>query len=150
MTAVWLKGIVHVNSVTLMRFPLLAILLSLLFTNAATGKYVTWDAKSPQISGGKLRIEKEPRPIIDSKTAKTKNPDYFVHQDNPDAVAIAVNADYVVASFPNLNKTAIFRPTGEELYDLTIDQQDLPTEAQFRLRSIPSLLQQASRINNLL
>jgi len=85
----------------------------------ATGKYTPWDAKSEQINGGKLRIEKEARPIPDRKAPKNPTAlpwDYF------DPVALAVNTNFVVASFPNLNKIAIFRSTGEQLDDVQIDQ----------------------------
>jgi len=86
---------------------------------AADGKYVPWQAKNSQISGGKLRIEKESRVVPDKKAPKDPN---ALPSDYADGMAIAANDRYIVVSFPNLNKLAIFRPTGEQLEDLAIDQ----------------------------
>lgn len=84
-----------------------------------TGKFTNWDFKDPRISGGKLRIEKEPRPILDKKAPKDPNAKPSNYED---ARAIAANATYVAASFPTLNKIALFRTTGEQLPDLEINE----------------------------
>lgn len=91
-----------------------------------TGKFTKWDVKNAQVSGGKLRIQPEQLPLTDQKPPQ--DPDARRKFEATrwlfpgDAKAIAANAAYVVASFPVLNKIAVFKSTGEALPDLQIDQ----------------------------
>ena len=91
-----------------------------------TGKFTKWDAKNAQVSGGKLRMQPEPLPLVDQKPpqdpAARRKWEAIRWLFNDDAKAIAANATYVVASFPALNKIAIFKASGEALPDLQIDQ----------------------------
>ncbi len=89
-----------------------------------TGKFTKWDVKNAQVSGGKLRIQPEPLPLRDQKPPQDPAARKIFEATrwlfNDDAKAIAANEHYVVASFPALNKIALFKTTGEALPDLAI------------------------------
>jgi hypothetical protein len=91
----------------------------------ADGKNATWDWKDPRVSGHKLQIEAEARTAPDPKLRQ--DPKYREEEQRQSelnqlgTIAVSSGANGIIAvSFPNLDKIAFFKLTGEPLPDLSI------------------------------
>lgn len=82
----------------------------LLSYDAATGKYANWEAKSPDITGGRLRIG-GPEPTVPNGE----------RAPNLDPQAVAVNDNAIAVGFPGANKVVIIKPSGEIVKEITLD-----------------------------
>lgn len=85
----------------------------LLKYDATGGKYVNWEHKAQNISGGRLRVDQGPPPTTpeEKKAWAQKDPQ-----------TLAANDKWIAVAFPTLNKVALYRPTGEPAGEIAIDQ----------------------------
>lgn len=78
---------------------------------AKSGQWLDWAAKGPSISGGKIRLATEQDDPNDPTKKIMQQPQF-----------VAANADLVAVSFPDFDRVAVYKASGEKVKDLAVEK----------------------------